>query len=337
MSTLFLFFNVVFSNPVKTVDDLNPLSFGIGKSQLSLNPGETIELLTYNLSTSGSSGTLTHFWVTGTPISAGWPPTTNVSISDYVQWSFYIDGESTPSISVQTSQAALIGGASPHAPWGHDFAGKNSLFGGWHINIPIPFQKSIVITISLPAWLPAKSHTLFAQARGVENIPATVGSFTLPPTARLGAQVVNSTLQVLDFHTLLYLPKGTKGLMLAAMIDMWLFGPHADQTNSLEGCWHFFSPPDAPFPGLLLGTGAEDYPESAYYFNAGKYLGPTSGLSVWDIQSPTLSHVSFYKLHHRDPIFFRDGALFKWVRFSASQLFPLPSLLSPSCPLLVLT
>ena len=33
---------------------------------------------------------------------------------------------------------------------------------------------------------------------------------------------------------------------------------------------------------------------------------------MWDIESPTLAHVSFYKLHHRDPIFFRDGAVFKW-------------------------
>jgi hypothetical protein len=38
-------------------------------------------------------------------------------------------------------------------------------------------------------------------------------------------------------------------------------------------CWHAYSPPDTPFPGsFLLGTGAEDYPESAYYFNAGPYV-----------------------------------------------------------------
>jgi len=62
---------------------------------------------------------------------------------------------------------------------------------------------------------------------------------------------------------------------------------------------------------LLLGTGSEDYPESAYYFNAGPYRGPTSGLTVWET-SATLSHISFYKLHHRDPIFFRDGMSFVW-------------------------
>ncbi len=45
---------------------------------------------------------------------------------------------------------------------------------------------------------------------------------------------------------------------------------------------------------------------------AGPYRGPTSGLSVWNLVSPTLSHLSFYKLHHRDPIFFRDGMRFVW-------------------------
>jgi hypothetical protein len=62
---------------------------------------------------------------------------------------------------------------------------------------------------------------------------------------------------VLDFHTLVSIPAGTRGLLLGAMIDMALYGPHASETGSLEGCWHAFSPPDAPFPGLLLGTGGE--------------------------------------------------------------------------------
>jgi hypothetical protein len=44
------------------------------------------------------------------------------------------------------------------------------------------------------------------------------------------------------------------------------------------------------FPGsFLLGTGAEDYPESAYYFNAGPYRGPTSGLTVMGTCLETLA------------------------------------------------
>ena len=89
-------------------------------------------------------------------------------------------------------------------------------------------------------------------------------------------------------------------------------GPNPSQPPlvTLEGCWHAYSPPTAPFPGLLLGTGAEDYPESAYYFNAGPWRGPTSGLTVWALGEE--NRIAFYKLHHRDPYFFRDGFKFMW-------------------------
>jgi len=49
----------------------------------------------------------------------------------------------------------------------------------------------------------------------------------------------------------------------------------------------------------------------AYYFNAGPYRGPTSGLTVLS-PSAQLSLVSFYKLHSHDMFFFNDGFLFRW-------------------------
>ena len=79
------------------------------------------------------------------------------------------------------------------------------------------------------------------------------------------------------------------------MIDLAMYGKNAESLNTLEGCWHAYSPPTTPFPGLLLGTGAEDYPESAFYFNSGPWRGPTSGLTVWQ-PGTDISRVSFYKL-----------------------------------------
>ena len=38
----------------------------------------------------------------------------------------------------------------------------------------------------------------------------------------------------------------------------------------------------------------------------------TSGLTVWDKSSPNVSLASFYKLHHKDPIFFNQGFKFVW-------------------------
>eukprot|EP00658_Telonema_sp_P-2_P043945 TRINITY_DN31817_c0_g1_i1.p1 TRINITY_DN31817_c0_g1~~TRINITY_DN31817_c0_g1_i1.p1 ORF type:complete len:161 (+),score=29.98 TRINITY_DN31817_c0_g1_i1:123-605(+) len=115
-----------------------------------------------------------------------------------------------------------------------------------------------------------------------------------------------------EFHTLVNIPNGKSGMLFGAMIDIIMYGQNASTLNSLEGCWHSYSPPGTPFPGsLLLGTGSEDYPESAFYFNAGPYRADTSGLTVFE-QGGSQSRVSFYKLHHQDPIFFRDGFKFEW-------------------------
>jgi hypothetical protein len=93
-----------------------------------------------------------------------------------------------------------------------------------------------------------------------------------------------------------------------------MYGKGYASINTLEGCWHAYSPPNVPFPGsFLLGTGAEDYPESAYYFSAGPWRGPTSGLTVKEEEPfDPISRVSFYKLHHKDPFFFNDGFRFQW-------------------------
>jgi hypothetical protein len=70
----------------------------------------------------------------------------------------------------------------------------------------------------------------------VENLPLTIGAFNLPHTARLVASVVNSSnVPVLGFHRLIDVPAGTPGLMLGTMIDLTLYGPFANRTNSLEG------------------------------------------------------------------------------------------------------
>jgi len=232
---------------------------------------------------------------------------------DFALWRFYVDGEKVPSIGpVPTSQAAFVGQNDPTAPWDNDFFGKNSRYGGWHINILIPFSKSIVVTLQLPQQI--ASTRAFAMVRGVENIPLSFGSIQLPITTRLHTFLKTSVdLKVLDFHEMVNLPNG-QGCLVGTMIDLQSFDNGS--LNSLEGCWHAYFPGTqyTQFPGLLLGTGAEDYPESAYYFNAGTYRGPTSGLTIFEPGKSDngISKISFYKLHHRDPIFYSSGFSFTW-------------------------
>ena len=74
------------------------------------------------------------------------------------------------------------------------------------------------------------------------------------------------------------------------------------------------APTGNSFTCVCVCVYARSYPESAYYFNAGPYRGPTSGLTVFEQAKSDAgeSLVSFYKLHHRDPIFFNDGFKFQW-------------------------
>ena len=66
-----------------------------------------------------------------------------------------------------------MGNADPSAPWDNELFGKNSKFGGWHVNVPIPFGKSVRVTMQLPEWWNG-TERIFAMVRGVEDLPVTV-------------------------------------------------------------------------------------------------------------------------------------------------------------------
>jgi len=303
MKTMFFLILVLYFVPLLA----QPLmSFGTGRSQIRFTSASEFQLLDYTVSSEAQSAAITFFWITGDPMEG------DACAVDFALWRFYVDGEMVPSVGpIQTSQATFVGNNDPSAPWDNEFFGKNSRYGGWHINLFIPFSKSIRVTLQLPPQI--SSTRAFAMVRGVENIPLKIGSIQLPSSSRLHTFLKTSiSLPVLGFHEMVDL-KTEKGLLLGTMID--LVTDDNGTLNSLEGCWHAYFPGTqyAQYPGLLLGTGAEDYPESAYYFNAGPYRGPTSGLTVFVRgKNPGASRISFYKLHHKDPIFFRNGFRFEW-------------------------
>jgi hypothetical protein len=261
-------------------------------------------LLNYTVSSTAQSAVLTFFWITGDPIAGVKPeisdPRATLGIPcyvDYVLWRFYLDGETTASLGpVSTSQAAFVGHNDPMANWDNEFFGKNSAFGGWHVNILSPFSKSIRVTLQYPPGLKTNLQ-LFAMARGDENLPLTIFGLPLPNNARLQIFLRESlNLPVLAYHELVNVPTG-RGRLLGTMIDITT--KDNGSLNTLEGCWHAYLPGSQydKFPGLILGTGSEDYPESAYYFNAGPYRGPTSGLTLLQQGNDQnfYSNISFYK------------------------------------------
>jgi hypothetical protein len=83
------------------------------------------------------------------------------------------------------------------------------------------------------------------------------------------------------------LPRGYAGLLYMTTF--------ATQTvpagnNYIEGCWHLFPSADAQWPGVVMGTGVEDYFDSAYGFCATSGQGaclfahPTSGPLILERQ-----------------------------------------------------
>jgi len=147
---------------------VSPASFGIGKSQIVISPQNETLLLEHTVSPGMDIASINFFWITGDPVGIG--PRAGV---DYSIWRFYIDGEDNASVVLQMSQAAFVGQADPSAPWGNEWFGKNSKFGGWHVNVPIPFTLSVRVTLQLPSWW-GSSERVFAMCRGVEGLPIQV-------------------------------------------------------------------------------------------------------------------------------------------------------------------
>ena len=87
-------------------------------------------------------------------------------------------------------------------------------------------------------------------------------------------------------------------------------------------CWTLFFPHrqhDEPFPGLVVGTGVEDYFDSAYYFGADSggrkglpFSTPLNGLTLFERTDDGYERLSAYRFHNADPLAMSDGGRLVW-------------------------
>jgi hypothetical protein len=167
-------------------------------------------------------------------------------------------------------------------------------------------QKSLTVSATLPSTLHATDF--YSIIRGAENLPLTFGGIDLPSTARMVQYTFNNyTLQPLEYINLVDAPKGTQGMLFFSTLAV-----ESGNLNFLEGCFHMYTPADAPFPGTVLSTGTEDYYDSAYYFLGGEFHLPVSGFTHYDAPSGKSLTWSAYRFHIMDPIVFSDGLQFRW-------------------------
>ena len=219
----------------------------------------------------------------------------------------YVDNETSPSLHFEPAKAAGMGFANTsHAgtdlpPWGNRHMGSLGR-NAYYLTLRVPFQASLRLTYQAGA---AGGCSVWMQARGSEGLDpaAIIPGLALPPSARLRLQVREGvTYAPLDYMTIADVPAGTRGALFLTTI-WW----NSTSSNTIEGCWRAFTPRAAPYPGMLLSTGWEDYYGASWGFIAGAFTTDLSGNTYWT--TPENLKVSAYRFHDQDPVFFNDGLL----------------------------
>ena len=261
-------------------------------------------------------GALHHFWCTGPPGKI-----------DRMWVEYYIDGESTPSIAFQPSMMCGLGFPTQIAK---DFeysagglCGKTAPVGGWSNTFPIPFYKSAVVTVRADQSDGAGCYGGYVSVRGTPRLPLVLphSGLPLPMGSRLTLQRQPLALrQPLEFVTLATLPQGRSGFvfMTAWAVQARPAGGPAAGGGYIEGCWNFHRTAAEAYPGLVVGTGVEDYFDSGYYFGAdsGDKLGTRfqnalSGLTLFE-RGAEYEYLSAYRFHTSDPLVMADGGKLTW-------------------------
>ena len=181
---------------------------------------------------------LHHFWATGTQYKI-----------DRMWVSYYIDGETTPSISFQPG--FMCGTAFPERV-AHDFeyaagglCGKSAPVGGWFNTFPIPFYKSAVVTVQADPSDGEGCFMGFVNVRGTVGMPLALplSAVPLPRGTRLRLQRnPYGVRQPLDFVEVATVPPGKHGLvfMVSWAVRAMPKGGSAVGGGYIEGCWNLF-------------------------------------------------------------------------------------------------
>lgn len=276
-------------------------SFSCAISTVTLKAGgAAFKVCDYQVQNGNAAITLQ--WYTGTfgPSGEG---------CESVLISFYLDGESTPSLQYYPYQMAgfpsfeSFNATPSRNTWSAALFGRYSA-SSWNSNIAIPFLKSLSITLQ---YMPAVGGaTVYYQAHGVDGgaMPSFAGA-TLPPTARLLIQVNRLSLPALAYLPVVNVPSGS-GLILGLAIAFV-----APNLNTLEGCFHFYPTLTTPYPGQLHSTGTEDEFMSSYYFDLGVFQGRSAGI-FYKTDVVGKGSASMYRTYESDPMIFSNGGRFVW-------------------------
>ena len=302
-----------------------PITFGNGIAGFTTCNTPT-EIINYTLTTTNNYGILAHFWATG-----------EVDGTENFIVEYYIDNEETPSITFTPSLATGQGypqyqstdGISPGGLFAAgDLFGKGGSVGGYYLHYKIPFYISIRITVR--TLTPNKCVPTYVIARGYEvniasivnnNIITLPNGYTIPFGAKLTLQAIQSTtFPPLSLVSLANVSYGYGALIIANMISLSTSPP---ANNYIEGCWHLYPNGNVTFPGMVIGTGFEDYFSSAYWFGAASgfpngllYTHPSAGLTHFSRSAPNgdnnVEELSAYRVLTNEVMGMQNGGRLVW-------------------------
>jgi len=197
--------------------------------------------------------------------------------------------------------------------------------GGFYNTIPIPFRSSVVVTVRASGEPEDGNCTWgYINLRGTESLPLVMphSGIPLPTSARLRLWRNDWALrQPLEYVDIVSVERGQQGVVLMTSLAVLAqpVGGSAAGGGYIEGCWQFYGSWNASFPGVVVGTGVEDYFDSSYYFGADTFLkqgqlssSPLSGLTVFNRSADGHERLSAYRVHAADPLVFADGGRLVW-------------------------
>ena len=293
MAVRVFLFTFLFREAVSLVNvDPKMKSFSYAIKNGFLNPNEEQTLYEHN---TGQPGVITEQWFTG------------FAMDENTRIRIYIDGETEASLDFNLYLAHGIGfgeqNETPNIPWGTKRLGHEAKNGAVYNTFRIPFGKSFRVTATRP------NHAQFWYIiRGVENYPVVLGDLVLPPNARLKLyKRENVFMWPFEFLNMAHVT-GSAGAVFLVTLNAVTSVPAFPQVSFLEGCYRTFI--DGSNKTMWLSSGTEDFFLSAYYFNAGRFQAPNSGLTYID-----KGRVSAYKFFENDPLLF-SKSLDLWWRCS---------------------
>lgn len=271
-------------------------TFGTSLSSGTVEEEETT-VFAHVLAAGQAHAAMTHFWTT-------YPSKDDPG----VLVCYYVDGEAEASVQFRPSLAAGAGFYAADAPWGTARFGKGAKDGAWFFNLPVPFQRSVRVTVRRTTGA-GDPGSFYMIVRGSAGVAPVVSGAPLPAAARLvQTRVMNRTLAPLEFVELAAVPEGHAGLHFMTALQA-----HSANPNFLEGCFHAYQYVGEEWPGTVLSSGTEDYVNSAWYFDAGGFHLPLSGLTSLSYQPGGANvSLSFYVAHETAPMPFSDGFTLQW-------------------------